>query len=112
VGVIYVLFWLQFALLALALLAFLTTTGLQALRSRGDGESAAAPPVGPSRSFAWFLLAAAAFAAVYTALAWGSFPPEDRGTAALTVLPAVVFAVLALPSAAITLRRDDGRQRA
>ncbi len=105
--VIYVLLWLQFALLALALVAFLVTAGLQTRRARADPDGGAPPPAGPSRSFAWFLLAAAAFAAVYTALAWGSFPAEDRGTATLTVLPAAVFAVLALPSAAITLRRTD-----
>lgn len=104
--VIYVLLWVQFALLALALVAFLVTAGLQRRRARNEGDSSAVP-VGPSRSFAWFLLAAAAFAAVYTALAWGSFPAEDRGTAVLTVLPAAVFAVLALPSAAITLRRNE-----
>jgi len=108
VVVIYVLLWVQFALLALALVAFLVTVALQGIRAHREGASSATP-VGPSRSFAWFLLAAAAFAAVYTALAWGSFPAEDRGTALLTVLPAAVFAVLALPSAAITLRRDEHR---
>lgn len=100
---IYFFLWAGFALGSVALIAYLTATGLRLLL-RG-----ARPASVPSDRVAAALVASAALAFAYGAALWAAFDPADvnRG---LTVVPPFTFAVLAL-IAATTIAFRCSRRR-